>query len=494
VPTATGAAPDRPGTARTRPALRPKSRRLTRALLALTALGVLGTEGYCALPLSDRPRDLTDQQPVSAAVTAAADTGRGRGVVRAVRLRPGDAPAADGRAPGQATYAIKQLDAGRTMANASAQETVRLSAARIPGDGRPADTRTTPVDARTATLGAESAEQAALCPVVRAELVIAVPVLGLLVLGALWCSRRALLPIREMNRTARRIAEASDEPSERLPSVPRPPRELQCTADTLNYLLRRIEEGAVRRKQAELRLHELVGAASHELRTPLTTITGYTQLARIGALDDPRRLNHAMEQVQREIHRMNRLVEDLLLLARLSQGGMLEQRPVDLAEVCADAVARAQAPGARHALRCVTQSPTHPVEGDRHRLEQVIGHLVSNVLAHTPENTSAEVRLRLDGDRQVIDVVDDGPGVPEAAREHVFEPFFRAENTPSAPDDDPCRGRGLGLSVAAAVVKAHGGTIALRPSERGAWFHVTLPALDERARAETASVARAALS
>jgi two-component system OmpR family sensor kinase len=373
--------------------------------------------------------------------------------------------------------------------------------ARIPVGDRPVgapaipvDARVTPVGARTAALGPESGEQAALCPVVRAELVVGVPVLGLLVLGVLWCSRRTLLPIREMNRTARRIAEASDEPSERLPSVPRPPRELQRTADTLNYLLRRIEEGAVRRRQAELRLHELVGAASHELRTPLTTITGYTQLARIGALDDPRRLDHAMEQVQREIQRMNRLVEDLLLLARLSQGGLLEQRPVDLAEVCAEAVARAQSPGAGHALRCVTESPTHLVEGDRQRLEQVVGHLISNVLVHTPEHTSAEVRLRLDGDRQVIDVVDEGPGVPEAAREHVFEPFFRAGNTPSAPDGDPCRGRGLGLSVAAAVVKAHGGSIALRPTERGAWFHVALPALDERARSGTASVARAALS
>lgn len=494
MPTATGAVPDRRGTARTRPALRPKSRRLTRALLALTALGVLGTEGYCALPLSDRARDHTDRQPVSVAVSAATDTGRGGGVVRAVRPRTDDAPVTAGRTPGDATYAIAQFVGGRTLVDAGAPGVVRVSAAPIAGLDRLVDARTTRVDARTVALGAESGEQAALCPVVRAELVVGVPVMGLLVLGALWCSRRTLLPIREMNRTARRIAEASDQPSERLPSVPRPPRDLQCTADTLNYLLRRIEEGAVRRKQAELRLHELVGAASHELRTPLTTITGYTQLARIGALDDPRRLDQAMEQVQREIQRMNRLVEDLLLLARLSQGGLLEQRPVDLAEVCAEAVARAQSPGARHALRCVTESPTHMVEGDRHRLEQVIGHLISNVLLHTPENTSAEVRLRLDGDRQVIDVVDEGPGVPEAAREHVFEPFFRAENTPPAPDGDPCRGRGLGLSVAAAVVKAHGGTIALRPTERGAWFHVALPALDERARPETASVARAALS
>lgn len=201
-----------------------------------------------------------------------------------------------------------------------------------------------------------------------------------------------------------------------------------------------------------------------------------------------------MEQVQREIQRMNRLVEDLLLLARLSQGGLLEQRPVDLAEVCAEAVARAQSPGARHALRCVTESPTHMVEGDRHRLEQVIGHLISNVLLHTPENTSAEVRLRLDGDRQVIDVVDEGPGVPEAAREHVFEPFFRAENTPCGAGRRSLPGARTGAERGRG--RGEGPWRHDRPAadRAGAWFHVALPALDERARPETASVARAALS
>ncbi|SBT95876.1 two-component system, OmpR family, sensor kinase [Streptomyces sp. DI166] len=439
MPTATGAVPVRRAAAPSRPAPGRIPRRLSRALLALACVGVLAALTCATLTSDDRLHAHPVLQPVAMAVT------------------PVPAP------PAHAAHA-----------------------AGTPRHGSPV--------APTAAVSTDASGHTALCSLAQAGLALAVSAFVLLLLGALWCKRRTLVPIREMTRAARRIAEGGEQPSARLPEVRRPQRELQSTADTLNFLLRRIEEGAVRRKQMELRLHELVGAASHELRTPLTTITGYTQLARIGALDDPRRLDHAMQQVQREIQRMNRLVEDLLLIARLSQGGMLEQRPVDLAEVCADAVARTRCSGARHALRCRAELPTHLVEGDRHRLEQVIGHLVANVLDHTPENTSAEIRLRLDDGRQVIDVVDEGPGIPEAARERVFEPFFRARHTPTPPDGDPSRGRGLGLSVAAAVVKAHGGTISLRPSERGAWFHVTLPALDERARLETAPVVRGALS
>ncbi|MBN0048582.1 HAMP domain-containing histidine kinase [Streptomyces actuosus] len=505
MPTAAGATTNRSGAGRIRSARKPKPRTLTRVLLAVTAIGVLGTGGCCGLAPPDRPRDHSDQRvgddrrrehralpephdppPALRHVpTAPSDAG---GEVRVPWVRPGVVATTPRPAPVRATYGGGRFDVPRTAAYAAVRGTGRVAPARPLDDGRPAQSPPAAVDG-------EPGEQTATSPVVRTELAVGGLVLALLACVVLWCARRTVMPIREMTRNARRIAESSDEASERLPEVRRSARGLQGTADTLNYLLQRIQEGAAQRAQAEHRLHQLVGAASHELRTPLTTITGYTQLARIGALDDPRRLDQAMEQVEREIHRMNQLVEDLLLLARLSQGGLLEQRPVDLARLCADATTRAQPPGTRRSLRCVTESSTHLVEGDRHRLAEVIGHLVANVLAHTPESTSAEVRLRLDGDRQVIDVVDEGPGVPEAARRHVFEPFFRAASTPPAPDGDPSRGRGLGLTVAAAIVKAHGGSIALRPSERGAWFHVTLPALDDRSHADgTTSGARAAVA
>ncbi|MER6125899.1 HAMP domain-containing sensor histidine kinase [Streptomyces sp. NPDC001795] len=494
MPTDAGAAPCRrkDRAPRSGPALKSLSRRLTWGLLVITTIGVLGADIYCVLTLSTRLQERTDQQIVQSHRWWLEALSQGHGLV----------PATDGSA------AVVTDDRGTVRLSTGLTSLTRrlpLSANELrerAGAGHPTAVVDGPVRTMVGrlpdgnylvTARSTASDQATVRTLMGIEAAISIPLIALLALGALWCSRRALVPIRDMSRSARRIAESSDQPSERVLVATQPLRELQCTADTYNYLLRRIEEGAVRRKQAERRLHDLVGAASHELRTPLTTITGYAQLARIGALDDPRRLDHALEQVQRETRRMTCLVEDLLLLARLGHGGILEQRPVDLAPLCVQAVAEAQLPGARRALRCVVESPSHVVQGDRCRLEQVIGNLLSNVLVHTPEDAPAEVRLRLDGDRHVIDVIDEGPGVPETVRERIFEPFFRAETgAPTGQDTDPRLGRGLGLSVAAAVVRAHGGSIGLEPSERGAWFHITLPALDGRRRLD--STAQAAVS
>ncbi|KUO07932.1 sensor histidine kinase [Streptomyces sp. DSM 15324] len=452
------------------------SRRLAWGFLVIAAIGVLGADIYCVCTLSYRLRERTDQQIVQThrfrmeALRAGRDwypaqedpasvVTDARGVVRL----PTGATSPLGRLPMPAAL-LRERDGIEQP---------------LPVPGRPARALVDrlPEGGYLVTARSTASDEATVRTLVDIETVTAVPLIAALALGALWISRRACVSLREMSADARRIAEGGEDPSERVPVTTQPPRELQRTADTYNYLLRRIEEAALRRRQDENRLCELVEAASHELRTPLTTITGYTQLALIRALDDPRRLDEAMGQVQKETRRLISLVEDMLLLARLGHGGMLEQRPVDLAQVCVQAVDRAQAPGAPRTLRCEVESFPHWVEGDRQRLEQAIDNLISNVLAHTPEETSAQVRLGLDGDRHVIDVIDDGPGIAGSVRDRIFEPFFRAPNSsPTDPDLPHCPGRGLGLSVAAAVVIAHGGSIGLEPSERGAWFRVSLPA------------------
>ncbi|WP_460062293.1 sensor histidine kinase [Streptomyces sp. YKOK-I1] len=452
------------------------ARRLAWGFLVIAAVGVLGADVYCVSTLSYRLRERTDQQIVQshrfrmealragrswypAQGESASVVTDDRGIVRL----PTEATSLLGRLPMPA--ALLRERAGTEQPQPVPGRAARAVVDRLPDGGYLVTARSTASDEATVRtlMGIETAT--------------GVPLIVALAVGAVWSTRRAFASLREMSADARRIAEGSEEPTERVPVTTQPPRELRSTADTYNYLLRRIQEAALRRRQEENRLCDLVEAASHELRTPLTTITGYTQLALIRALDDPRRLDEAMGHVQKETRRLISLVEDMLLLARLGHGGMLEQRPVDLAQVCLQAVDRAQAPGTPRTLRCVVESFPHWVEGDRQRLEQAIDNLLSNVLAHTPEETSAQVRLGLDGDRHVIDVIDDGPGIAGSVRDRIFEPFFRASSS-SPPDPDLPRrpGRGLGLSVAAAVVTAHGGSIDLEPSERGAWFRVSLPA------------------
>ncbi|WP_055526207.1 sensor histidine kinase [Streptomyces graminilatus] len=459
-------------------ALKYLPRRISRGFLVATTVSVLATEIYCALTLSYRLQERTDQQ-----VSRNHDRR-----MEALRAGRGLLPTADGCG----AVLLDERGGLRSWAGDSSitrQLSLPVAELRAWADGggprtvtgRPLRVRVgrLPDDSYLVTARSTAADRMAVRTLAGVQAVITLPLISLLALGAWWSSRRALAPLRDLALSARSIAEGSEEPTGRVAVPTRPASELQSAVETFNYLLRRIEEGSARRRSSAHGLVDLVGAASHELRTPLTTITGYAQLARLGALEDPGRLEQAMEHVHQETLRMASLVEDLLLLARLSQGGVLGQHPVDLAQLCIRAVEGAQSDGSRRTLRCVVERPCHLVEGDQQRLEQTVGNLLSNVLAHTPEDTSGEIRLRLVGDWHVIDVIDDGPGIPEALRERVFEAFFRGEpGTPPGSEGRPEPGRGLGLTVAAAVVRTHRGRLRIEPSERGAWFRISLPALE----------------
>ncbi|MFC6929222.1 sensor histidine kinase [Actinomadura yumaensis] len=236
-------------------------------------------------------------------------------------------------------------------------------------------------------------------------------------------------------------------------------------------MLAQIEAAFREREASENRLRRFIADASHELRTPVATMRGYAELFRRGAADRPGDLAKAMRRIESEAERMGLLVDEMLLLARLDQGRPLERRPVDLAVLAADAVADA---GAVEPGRPLTLDAAEPVivSGDAERLRQVLANLLANVRRHTPAGTPAAVRAALDGDRAVIEVADQGPGLTEEQRAKVFERFYRADAARSRDHG----GAGLGLSIVAAVAQAHGGTATVRsaPGE-GAVFTVTLP-------------------
>lgn len=465
--------------ARSLPAsVKPLVRRLALGFLTIAAIGVLGADVYQVCAMSEHLRERTDRQIVQSHRfrMEALRSGRSWHLARDESA----SMVTDARGAVRLSTGVRSLLGSLPTSAALLRDRDGVEPPLpVPGRAARAVVDRLPDGGYLVTARSTASDEAAVWTLVGIETATGIPLILALGLAAMWSSRRTLASMSEISTDGRPIVEGGEEPAERVPVATPPPCELRSTVDTYNYLLRRIEEASLRRRQEESRLCELVDAASHELRTPLTTITGYTQLALIRGLDDPRRLDEAMGHVQREIRRLNNLVEDMLLLARLGHGGTLEQCPVDLAQLCVQAVNRAQSPRTPRTLRCVVdvESFPHWVEGDRRRLEQAIDSLLSNVLAHTPEETSAQVRLGLDGDRHVIDVIDDGPGVAETVRDRIFEPFFRASSSaPTDPDRPRYPGRGLGLSVAAAVVTAHGGSIELEPSERGAWFRVSLPA------------------
>jgi two-component system, OmpR family, sensor kinase len=315
---------------------------------------------------------------------------------------------------------------------------------------------------------------------VRLLLVVGIATVAVVLAVAWFIVRRGLLPVERIADAADRIAGGDLTHRAGVPhdgsEVGRLGAAFDGMLDQLQSAFSRQDQALAAKADSEERLRRFVADASHELRTPVTAISGYAELYRAGGLDDRAALDNAMGRIEGESRRMGVLVDDLLLLARLDQGRPLRRVAVDLSRLCADAVAdlRAAAPD-RPVVAAL--DPGVVVPGDEDRLRQVVGNLLANVRVHTPAETPVELVLRpaeaADGARWAeLRVVDHGPGVPPDHAPHVFDRFYRA---------DPGRSRetggsGLGLSIVASIVAAHGGRIWHESTPGGgATFGVLLP-------------------
>ena len=273
-----------------------------------------------------------------------------------------------------------------------------------------------------------------------------------------WLVRLGLRPLEDVERTADSIAAGNLD--QRVPGADRA-TEVGRLARALNVMLERIQAAFSARLASEARLKEnehhlrqFVADASHELRTPIAAVSAYAELFERGGTEHTDDLPRIAAGIRTETARMDRLVSDLLTLARLDEGLPMEMAPVELVSLASDAVRTASAVGPDWPVRFWA---AHPVEvsGDKDRLRQVLDNLLANVRAHTPPGTTATVRVDQVGDHAEIEVRDTGPGMPDEEARRVFERFYRA---------DPARSRtsggsGLGLSIVAAIVAAHGGTV-----------------------------------
>jgi two-component system OmpR family sensor kinase len=293
----------------------------------------------------------------------------------------------------------------------------------------------------------------------------------LLALGviAFFVVRLGLRPLDRMGDTAGAIA--GGDLSRRVePATPR--TEVGRLGLALNSMLERLEDAFAERQASEDRLRRFLADASHELRTPLVSIRGYAELYRIGAVSDPAEAERAMRRIEDEAARMGMLVEDLLTLARLDEVRDPVRQVVDLAQIARDAVDDARAGAPRREIELDTAAPT-PVVGDPHQLGQVLGNLIRNALVHTPPRTRIEVSVSRAGEEVRLEVRDHGPGLPAADMDALFDRFWRAEGG----RERGRAGAGLGLSIVAAIVDAHGGSVvAANAAGGGARFTVRLPA------------------
>ncbi|MDJ0376797.1 HAMP domain-containing sensor histidine kinase [Cryobacterium sp. PH31-L1] len=302
---------------------------------------------------------------------------------------------------------------------------------------------------------------------------------GLIVVAiiAAWVVRLALRPLQRVTATATRVAQLPLDQGEvslddRVPAGDTDPRtEVGRVGAALNRMLEHVDLALEARQQSERKVRQFVADASHELRTPLASIRGYSELTRRSGQELPPDAIHALGRIESESVRMTGLVEDLLLLARLDEGRELEMEPVDLTMLLVDAVSDAHAAGRDHVWDL--DLPEEPIEaiGDEPRLRQVITNLLANARLHTDAGTTVVVDLAAVGDRAVITVTDNGPGIPEDLRSTLFERFARG-------DSSRFRGTGstgLGLAIVAAVVAAHHGDVSVDSVPGRTQFRVELP-------------------
>jgi len=336
---------------------------------------------------------------------------------------------------------------------------VVLGAERLPGDGYAVVSEDADVGEQeyvvrvAASLDDVEESTSALVPL----LLIGVPLLLVVVGGTTWAVvTRALSPVERIRREVDIIG---DERLDRRVPVPRAKDEIHRLATTMNAMLSRLEASRHRQQR-------FVSDSSHELRSPLASLRQSAEVARTHPAAMPDGV--LADVVYEETLRMQRLVDQMLLLTRADEGATGEwRREVDL-----DDLARTEAARARNGLVVDTsQVRDGRVLGDELALGQVVRNLLDNAARHA--NSRVDVAVQRVGPRVVLIVDDDGTGVPDDQRERVFERFVRLDEA-RARDDG---GSGLGLAIVREITRAHGGEAAVgRSGLGGARFTVDLPA------------------
>ena len=297
------------------------------------------------------------------------------------------------------------------------------------------------------------------------------------VLGT-WLVRRNLEPLRRVAATATKVSQMPLHSgkvalAERVDGADTDRRtEVGQVGAAFNEMLDHVDQALNARHQSEQRVRQFVADASHELRTPLASIKGYAELSRREPNAVPPTVTHAMGRIESEANRMSSLVEDLLLLARLDAGRPLDAAPVDMSMLVINAVSDAHAASPGH--RWDLDLPPEPVEvtGDAARLHQVVANLLANARTHTPDGTRVTTSVQPEGEWVRVAVHDDGPGVPDTLQPNVFERFARGDDARNRAGGST----GLGLSIVAAVSKAHGGRVELDSKPGDTTFSLLLPA------------------
>jgi heavy metal sensor kinase len=294
-------------------------------------------------------------------------------------------------------------------------------------------------------------------------LALGLPVVLLVAIGGGWLLvGRALAPVDQMARKAEQITQHNL--SERLP-VARGADELERLSLSLNHMIARLED-------AFLNANRFVADASHELRTPLTVLRA--ELENLVADRQPMaESRETLGSMLEEVERLSNIVEGLLALSRLDAGeAQREWVAFDLAELAVTTADQISLLAEDKNITIISDAPQPVmVEGDRARLKQVVVNLLDNAIKYTPDKGRIQLKVGTANGQGVLEVTDTGIGIPKEAIGHVFDRFYRVDQSRAR---DP-GGAGLGLSIVKSICTAHGARVEVDNNpDGGSRFRVSM--------------------
>lgn len=248
--------------------------------------------------------------------------------------------------------------------------------------------------------------------------------------------------------------------------------EIDRLSDAFNGMLERLDISFETERKTTEKMRRFIADASHELRTPLTSIHGFLEVLLRGAAANPDQLNRALNSMQLESKRINRLVEDLLALAKLDQAPQLQLSAARLDELLQEMEPQLQLLAGNRKIDLVIESA---ISGkfNSDQMKQILLNLFLNAVQHTDAETGTiKIMLERLENQARISITDNGTGIAAAHLPHLFERFYRSESSRTRKNG----GAGLGLAITKSIVDAHGGTIEVisEPGE-GTTFRITLP-------------------
>ena len=309
--------------------------------------------------------------------------------------------------------------------------------------------------------------------VARAFLLAGVVVLVLALIASYLAGARVSAPLRRMAAVAARIDAGDFGP--RMELTRGRADEFRVLAESFNRMLDRLSEAFASQR-------EFVADASHELRTPLTVIRGQLEVLAAQQHPSEQEMRHVERQVQSEVSRLSRLVDDLLVLTQADRSDLLRPEQIDLRPFVSELWDGLSLTADRRFE--VGEVPRGTLKADPDRLAQALRNLGRNAIEHTAEGRGL-VRLEVEPSANgaiALVVIDDGPGIPVGERERIFERFHRADSGRSRKSG----GTGLGLAIVRAIAEAHGGQVRASASRNGSGARIELVLPGFRASAGTA--------